>query len=84
MSPDAGKCVKATRKTIQNGTYPLRRDLFVYANNDKVGTNKALQGFLGFYLTKENLTTSVTDAGYVPQPPATIRETVAAWKTLKG
>ncbi|HUV11440.1 MAG TPA: substrate-binding domain-containing protein [Acidimicrobiia bacterium] len=84
VSPETGKCVKATRKTIQNGTYPLRRDLFVYVNNDKVGANKALRGFLGFYLTKENLTTSVTDAGYVPQPSATIRETVAAWKTLKG
>ncbi|HEU5301400.1 MAG TPA: substrate-binding domain-containing protein [Acidimicrobiia bacterium] len=84
VSPETGKCVKATRKTIQKGTYPLRRDLFVYANNTEVGANKALKGFLDFYFTKANLTGSVADSGYVPQPSATIREAIATWKALKG
>ncbi len=84
LSPETGKCVKAARSSIQKGTYPLRRDLFVYSNNGEVAANKALRGFLGFYFTKESLTTWVTEAGYVPQPSATIRATIAAWKTLKG
>ena len=84
LSPDSNTCVKASRKTIQNGTYPLRRDLFVYPNNAAVGSNKALKDFLSFYFTKANLTQSVTDAGYVPQPAATIRESIATWKALKG
>jgi len=84
LSPDTGTCVKASRKTIQRGTYPLRRDLFVYANNGEVASNKALRGFLGFYFTKPNLTTWVSESGYVPQPAATIRETIATWKALKG
>ena len=84
QNPETGKCVKPTRTTIQNESYPVRRTLFVYPNNKKVADNKSVKDFLGFYLTKKNLTKSVAEAGYIALTPAQISETIQAWKSLAG
>jgi phosphate transport system substrate-binding protein len=81
-NPDTGKCVKPTEKTVQNGTYlPLSRTLFIYVNNEKAAANAALKGFVDFYMTEDNLTTSVEDAGYAPLPDDEIQATIDAWES---
>ena len=83
-NPDTGKCVKPTAKTIKDGSYPISRTLYVYPNNAKVSENATLKTFLGYYLTKKNLTKLVTQAGYVPLATADIQSTVEAWQGLAG
>ena len=63
---DTGKCVKPTSKTIQNGTYPISRPLFVYSNNAKVTREATTKAYFDSYMTKKTLTQDVIDAGYVP------------------
>jgi len=79
---DTGKCVKPTAKTIRSATYLISRPLFIYPNNAKVTSNAAAKEFVDFYITKPNLTTSVTDAGYVPLSSSQIQETIDAWKAV--
>jgi phosphate transport system substrate-binding protein len=79
-SEEEGKCVAPTRKTIQNGTYPISRPLFIYPNNAKATENAAVKEFVDFYMTKPNLTTSVTDSGYVPLAKAERSESIQTWK----
>jgi phosphate transport system substrate-binding protein len=84
QNPETGKCVASTPKTIRAGTYPISRDLFVYPNNAKAADNSTFKGFGDFYFTKDNLTTSVEEAGYVPLSSADIQATVDAWGELAG
>ena len=65
--PDTGDCVRPSVKTVQNGSYlPLSRTLFIYVNNEKAEDNADLADFVDFYMSEENLTTSVEQAGYAP------------------
>jgi phosphate transport system substrate-binding protein len=82
QNPDTGKCVKPTKKTIQKGTYPLRRDLFIYPNNAKALDNKSVKSFVDFYLTKNGLKDAVSEAGYVPLPKADQKETQSTWSAV--
>jgi phosphate transport system substrate-binding protein len=81
FNAETGKCVSPTRKTIRRGTYPISRPLFIYPNNAKAADNEAVQSFVDFYMTPENLTEVVTEAGYVPMSEAQIDENIAAWES---
>jgi phosphate transport system substrate-binding protein len=81
---DTGKCVKPTTKTIQNGTYPISRPLFVYVDNAKVSTNSAAKDYFDTYMTQKSLTQTVTDAGYVPADKATRSKTLSDYKAVAG
>ena len=48
-----GKCVKPSEQTVNNGTYPLSRPLFIYVNADDAEKQPALEAFVNFYLSKE-------------------------------
>jgi phosphate transport system substrate-binding protein len=79
--PETGKCVKPTRKTIQNTRYPISRTLYIYPNTVEAADNEALASFVDFYMTKDNLTTTVTEAGYVPLAKADRNESIDTWKS---
>jgi phosphate transport system substrate-binding protein len=81
FNAETGKCVKPTRKTIRAGTYPISRPLFIYPNNAKAADNAAVQAFVDFYMTPENLTDVVIEAGYVPMSDAQIDENIGAWES---
>jgi len=81
-NPETGKCVQPTVKTIRNGSYPIARTLYIYPNNAKVSENKTLKSFLDFYMSKDNLTETVEQAGYVPLSGADIKASIDAWKQL--
>ena len=64
---DGGKgCVDAVgRKTVENGTYPLSRPLFIYVKKD-AAARPEVKAFVDFYL--ENAAELSTDVGYVNFP----------------
>ena len=70
-----GECVEPNAETIQDGTYPIARDLFIYVNKAKAEENAALAAFVDFYL--EGLTGFVEAADYIPLADAA--ETESAW-----
>jgi phosphate transport system substrate-binding protein len=80
VNPETGKCVKPTRKTIQKGTYPVSRPLFIYPNNAKAADNEAVGAFVDFYMTPDNLDDTVIEAGYVPMSKAQRTENIDVWQ----
>lgn len=75
-----GKCVADSRKTVQNGTYPLSRDLYIYVNNAKAASNPAVKSFVDFYMSKAG-NTSVRESDYIQLAKADWTESVNTWKT---
>ncbi len=61
-----GKCVKPSKETVNNGTYPLSRPLFIYVNKEDVEKQPALQAFVNYYLSEEfTPVVSTPEVGYV-------------------
>lgn len=58
-----GDCVEPTSETIQDGSYPISRSLYIYVNKAKAEENEALTTFVDFYL--EGLTGFVEGADYI-------------------
>jgi phosphate transport system substrate-binding protein len=72
--PD-GECVEPTPETIQDGSYPISRPLFIYINAANAEDNEALAAFVDFYL--EGLTDFVETADYIALEDDA--ETQSAW-----
>jgi phosphate transport system substrate-binding protein len=72
--------VKPTTKAIQTGEYSLSRPLFIYVNAQDLEKNKALQEFVSFYISEQNLTSIVENAKYVPLPGSLAQETRAQFE----
>ncbi len=61
-----GKCVKPSEKTVNDGTYPLSRPLFIYVNADDAKKQPAMEAFVNFYLSEEFTPVVATpEVGYV-------------------
>ena len=58
-----GDCVEPTPETIQDGSYPISRSLYIYVNAAKAEESEALAAFVDFYL--EGLTDFVEGADYI-------------------
>jgi phosphate transport system substrate-binding protein len=79
--PESGDCVKPSVKTVQNGSYvPLSRTLYIYVNTEKAADNKDLADFVNFFMTKENLTVAVEQAGYAPLGDDELDAAIDTWK----
>lgn len=72
--PD-GECIEPTPETIQDGSYPIARSLYIYVNKGKAEESEALTAFVDFYV--EGLTGFVEAADYIPL--ADDAATVDAW-----
>ena len=81
VNPETGKCVKPTAKTIRKGTYPIARPLFIYPNNAEAADNPAVQAFVDFFMTPDNLNATVKEAGYVPLAKADRTESIETWES---
>jgi phosphate transport system substrate-binding protein len=77
-APDA-ECVEPTTQTLEDGSYPLSRELFFYVNAQKAQEDKALEEFVDFYLSDEGMA-SVTEVGYVALPEQEFKTSLNAWK----
>lgn len=71
-----GECVEPTAETIQDNSYPISRDLFIYVNKAKAEENAAVSAFVDFYM--EGLDGFVEAADYIPL--ADNADTLAAWE----
>lgn len=69
-------CIEPTAETIQDGSYPISRELYVYVNADAARTNSGLAAFIDFYLG--GLEVFVETSGYIAL--ADPSETLAAWE----
>ncbi|WP_421121014.1 phosphate ABC transporter substrate-binding protein PstS family protein [Aquihabitans daechungensis] len=59
-----GDCVEPSAETIQDGSYPISRTLYIYVNKAKAEDNPAVGAFVDAYLA--DLTTFVEGADYIP------------------
>ncbi len=56
-------CVQPTAETVNNGTYPLSRPLFIYVSKE-AAQRPEVKAFVNFYLSRE-FTPTVNEVGYV-------------------
>ncbi len=59
-----GDCIAPNAETIQDGSYPISRTLYIYVNAAKAKKSEAVSAFVDFYL--DGLTGFVEAADYVP------------------
>ncbi len=75
-------CVAPTRDSIEDGSYPIARDLFVYVSSAAARENAALAAFVDYYLSEQGLA-SVAEAGYVDLPEEELQASVDAWGSME-
>jgi phosphate transport system substrate-binding protein len=81
---DAGKgCVTPSAETIEDGTYPFSRSLYVYVSKPAMADNPAVSSFVDLYLSPEGVA-KVSEAGYINLPAARQAATTDAWDAAKG
>lgn len=73
-----GDCVEPTLETIQDGSYPISRSLYIYVNKAKAEESEALTAFVDFYLA--GLTDFVEASDYVAL--ADDSATLEAWESM--
>jgi phosphate transport system substrate-binding protein len=73
-----GDCVKPSHETIADGSYPLSRSLYLYVNKAKAAENKAVAGYVDYYLADGYA--AVEDIGYVALPDDQLAATTARWE----
>jgi phosphate transport system substrate-binding protein len=74
---DGGKgCVEPSATTVENGTYPLSRPLFIYVKKD-AATRPEVKAFVDFYL--EHAGELSTDVGYVNFPADFYTKITSIW-----
>ena len=79
IAEEGDDCVEPTEETIASGDYPIARDLYVYVNATEAKSNKAVAGYVDFYLSQ--LETVVTETGYVQQPGNVVSDTTQVWES---
>ncbi len=69
-------CVLPTRDSIQDGSYPLARALYLYVNAERAERSPAVAAFVDFYLAGLDDFVALSDYVAVADPAGT----VAAWE----
>jgi len=75
-----GGCVEPSAATVENGTYPLSRPLFIYVRKD-AAERPEVKAFVDFYL--KNVATLSTEVGYVKFPDNYYGLVQARWNARK-
>ena len=77
ISVDGGKgCIEPSAATVEAGTYPLSRPLFIYVNK-AASARPEVKAFVDFYL--ENAAELSTDVGYVKFPANFYTKITGTW-----
>ncbi|MFM7069640.1 MAG: PstS family phosphate ABC transporter substrate-binding protein, partial [Actinomycetes bacterium] len=81
ISVDGGDgCVAPSVETVNDGSYPLSRTLYIYVNADKAQQSDALRAFVSYYLTEG--ASFVEEADFMPLPDADAAASSGAWKSF--
>ena len=74
--------VEATAATVEDGSYPLARPLYLYTTADVLENNQAATVFTNYYLT--HVAEEIEDVGYFPSSAEGISEAQNNWVAASG
>jgi len=74
--------VAPEQASVDAGTYPLARPLFMYTDAKILAEKPQVVAFLNFYLT--NVNDNIVDVGYFPAPAADLEASVASFMSAIG
>ncbi|MEP7134100.1 MAG: PstS family phosphate ABC transporter substrate-binding protein [Chloroflexota bacterium] len=74
--------VEPSKATVDDGTYPISRPLFIYSTADIMKAKPQVAAFIYFYLS--NVDDNIADVGYFAAPDADLQASMDAWKTATG
>ena len=74
--------VEPSQATVDDGTYPISRPLFIYSDANILKEKPQVAAFIYFYLT--NVNNEISDVGYFPAPDADLQGALDAWATATG
>jgi phosphate binding protein len=84
FSENAGKLkavavegVEPSQTTVDDGTYPISRPLFIYSDANILKEKPQVAAFIYFYLS--NVNDNISDVGYFPAPKADLTASMDAW-----
>ena len=69
--------VEPNQGTVDDGTYPLARPLFIYSDAKILAEKPQVAAFIYFYLS--NVNDNIVDVGYFPAPAADLQGSMDAW-----
>ena len=69
--------------TVNDGTYPLSRTLYIYPNTDKVAASPALTAFVDYYLSDAGIK-AVTDVNYIALPTDELAASRTTWQQTES
>ncbi|MEO5886978.1 MAG: phosphate ABC transporter substrate-binding protein PstS family protein, partial [Anaerolineales bacterium] len=69
--------VEPNQGTVDDGTYPIARPLFIYSDASILAEKPQVAAFIYFYLN--NVNNEIVDVGYFPAPAADIEASMDAW-----
>ncbi|MBI5965656.1 MAG: PstS family phosphate ABC transporter substrate-binding protein [Chloroflexi bacterium] len=74
--------VEPNQASVDDGTYPLARPLFIYSDAAILAEKPQVAAFIYFYLS--NVNDNIVDVGYFPAPAADLQTAMDAWTTVTG
>jgi ABC-type phosphate transport system substrate-binding protein len=74
--------VDPSEDTVNDGTYPLSRPLFIYSDANILKEKPQVAAFIYFYL--QNVNDNIVDVGYFPAPEADTQASMDAWTAAVG
>jgi phosphate transport system substrate-binding protein len=69
--------VEPSQATVDDGTYPISRPLFLYSDAAILKAKPQVAAFIYFYLN--NVDKEISDVGYFPAPDADLKASMDAW-----
>jgi len=74
--------VEPSQATVDDGTYPISRPLFIYSDAKIMAEKPQVAAFIYFYLS--NVNDNIVDVGYFPAPDAALQGAMDAWMSAAG
>lgn len=69
--------VEPSQATVDDGSYPISRPLFLYSDATILSEKPQVAAFIYFYLS--NVNNEISDVGYFPAPAADLQASMDAW-----
>ncbi|MBC7877300.1 MAG: PstS family phosphate ABC transporter substrate-binding protein [Anaerolineales bacterium] len=74
--------VEPNQGTVDDGTYPIARPLFIYSDASILAEKPQVAAYIYFYLN--NVNNEILDVGYFPAPAADLEGSMDAWMSGTG
>ena len=74
--------VEPSQATVDDGSYPISRPLFLYSDANILKEKPQVAAFIYFYLS--NVDNEISDVGYFPAPDADLQASMDAWAAATG